>query len=258
VAGIVLRGNTIINYEDPGQPHRGTLQGIGCFDGMFVDWVVENNVIITDHWHGITLLGARDCRIVNNTVLDLNDQSPGPPWVRIGNHKDGTLSTGGVIRNNLTTSISIDDGAEVAEDHNLIIENTDDFFVDAAAMDLHLLKGCAAVDSGSLDLAPVIDIEGVSRPQGEGVDIGAYEYREGVIEEPRPDGEPDGGTDSGAEPGMDAGGDPDTGEDAGIYPGGPSGSVTCGCGNERGKDDCILILVALLSLSGISQRKRKI
>ena len=60
VRGIVLRGNTIINYEDPNQPHRGTLQGIGCFDGMFVDWVVENNVVIIDHYHGITLSGARE------------------------------------------------------------------------------------------------------------------------------------------------------------------------------------------------------
>jgi len=265
VVGIVLRGNTIINYEDPGQPHRGTLQGIGCFDGMFVDWVVENNVIITDHWHVITLLGARDCRIVNNTVIDLNDQSPGPPWVRIGNHKDGTQSTGGVIRNNLTTSISIDDGVEVAEDHNLIIENSDDLFVDAAAKDLHLLEGCEAVDTGSPDLAPIIDLEGVLRPQGEGVDIGAYEYHEVVIEEPWLDGEPDAGTDSGADPGMDAGGDSGSGEDAGtdanpeedagIVSGGPSGSVACGCGSERARDNCLLMLV-VLSLLRIYYRKR--
>ena len=80
VVGMVLRGNTIINYEDLDQPHRGTLQGIGCFDGMFVDWIVENNVIITDHWHGITLSGATDSRVVNNTVVDLNETSPGPPW----------------------------------------------------------------------------------------------------------------------------------------------------------------------------------
>jgi len=70
VVGVVLRGNTIINYVDPNQPYRGTLQGIGCFDGTFVDWVIENNVIITDHWHGITLLGARNCLVINNTVLD--------------------------------------------------------------------------------------------------------------------------------------------------------------------------------------------
>ena len=79
VKGIVLSGNTIINYEDPDQPHRGTLQGIGCFDGMFEDWVVENNVIMVDHWHGITLSGAKNCRIINNTVVDLNSEKPGPP-----------------------------------------------------------------------------------------------------------------------------------------------------------------------------------
>ena len=53
------------------------MQAIGCFDGWFVNWVVENNVIITDHWHGITFLGMRDSRIVNNTVIDLDDVSPG-------------------------------------------------------------------------------------------------------------------------------------------------------------------------------------
>lgn len=34
VRGVVLRRNTIINYVDPEQPFRGTLQGIGCFDGF--------------------------------------------------------------------------------------------------------------------------------------------------------------------------------------------------------------------------------
>jgi hypothetical protein len=66
VKGMILRGNTIINYEDPNQPFRGTLQGIGCFDGMFEDWRVENNVVITDHWHGITLSGSKNCVIINN------------------------------------------------------------------------------------------------------------------------------------------------------------------------------------------------
>ena len=79
VVGVVLRGNTIINYDDPNQPYRGTLQGIGCFDGTFVDWVIENNVIITDHWHGITLLGARNCRVINNTVMDQNNTRPARP-----------------------------------------------------------------------------------------------------------------------------------------------------------------------------------
>jgi parallel beta-helix repeat protein len=55
------------------------MQDIGCFDGFFDGWVVENNVVITDHWHGISFYGMKNSRIVNNTVIDVNDQSPGPP-----------------------------------------------------------------------------------------------------------------------------------------------------------------------------------
>jgi parallel beta-helix repeat protein len=142
VAGIVLRGNTIINFEDPQQPHRGTLQGIGCFDGMFVDWIIENNVVIVDHYHGITLGGARNCRIVNNTVIDPNDNRPGPAAIRIGKHKNGTPSSGCTVRNNLTSALHVQSGQ---------------------------------VDAGAADLAPKADMAGTSRPEGRGVDIGAYE-----------------------------------------------------------------------------------
>ncbi|HUT88975.1 MAG TPA: right-handed parallel beta-helix repeat-containing protein [Thermoguttaceae bacterium] len=183
VKGIVLRGNTIVNYEDPQQPHRGTLQGIGCFDGTFVDWVVENNVVVTDHYHGITLSGARDCRIVNNTVIDRRDGRPGPPWIRIGSHKNGTPSSGCVVRNNLTTSLNVGDG--VTADHNLIIKDPQALFVDVAAFDLRLRSDCEAIDAGSPDLAPSHDAAGTPRPQGEGIDVGAYEHPAGAAATPR-------------------------------------------------------------------------
>jgi len=177
VNGIVLRGNTIINYEDENQPFRGTLQGIGCFDGMFVDWVVENNVIITDHWHGITLSGAVNCRVVNNTVIDLNDVDPGPPWIRVAEHKDGRMPENCIVRNNLTTALN--NAAEgVVEDHNLLIEDPTALFVDPAAHDLHLLETAAAVDAGSSDGAPALDRDRIERPRGNGVDIGAYEWHD--------------------------------------------------------------------------------
>ncbi len=175
VRGIVLRSNTIINFVDRDQPFRGTLQGIGCFDGMFVDWVVENNVIITDHYHGITMSGARNCRIVNNTVLDCREGRPGPPWVCIGNHKNGTPSSGCIVRNNLTTAIRVGDG--VTADHNLIIEDPNALFIDVAAHDLRLKGDCEAIDAGSPELAPSQDADETPRPQGKGVDLGAYEYR---------------------------------------------------------------------------------
>jgi hypothetical protein len=178
VYGIILRGNTILNYTDPSQPMRGTLQGIGCFDGMFEDWVVENNVVITDHWHGITLMGAVDCKILNNTVVDRNNTSPGPPWISITKHKDGTLGTGNVVRNNLTTSMSNDAGIGTV-DFNIIVSNYDDFFVDYNLFDLRLKEGCPAIDAGTDEEAPMIDRDGITRPQGAGFDVGAYEYPSG-------------------------------------------------------------------------------
>ncbi len=174
---VVLRGNTFINYTDINQPFRGSLQGIGCFDGPYVDWIVENNVVITDHWHGISLYGARNSRIVNNTVIDLNAVSPGPPWVGFFKHKDGTPSSNCILRNNLAQTIQITEG--VTADHNYKIPNYAayaDLFVDHLNYNLRLKPGAPPINAGSSDQAPAIDIEGKARPQGSAVDIGAYEY----------------------------------------------------------------------------------
>ena len=188
VVGVVLRGNTFINYEDPNQPHRGTLQGIGCFDGTFVDWVVENNVVVTDHWHGITLLGARNSTITNNTVVDLNQERPGPPWISIDDHKNGTAPTGCVVRNNLTTALN--NSEQVVEENNITfgMDETAAFFVDFNDFDLHLREGAAAVDTGTATAAPEVDRDLIPRPQGNGVDVGAYEWHDGSVEPPPSDG----------------------------------------------------------------------
>jgi hypothetical protein len=174
---VVLRGNRIINYEDPGQPLRGTLQGIGCFDGPYVDWVIENNVIVTDHWHGITLMGAFGCRIVNNTVMDPNDTDPGPCWISIADHKDGTPSANCVVRNNIAATFLLEGG--VVDDHNYQLTDRSLVFVDWAGYDLHLKSTAPVIDSGGADDAPVVDFDGNPRPSGSAIDIGAYEFQAG-------------------------------------------------------------------------------
>jgi hypothetical protein len=176
VKGVVLRGNIIINYEDPQQPHRGTLQGIGCFDGMYEDWLIENNVVVVDHYHGITLGGAVRCKIVNNTVIDPNTYRPGPAAIRIGNHKNGTPSRDCVVRNNLASALDVR-GENMTVDHNLVVERPEDFFLNPNRYDMRLRPDCPAIDAGTAELAPSIDILGVHRPQGKGIDLGAYEYR---------------------------------------------------------------------------------
>jgi len=173
VRDVVLRGNVFVNHVDPGHPLRATLQGIGCFDGRFVDWIVENNVVVTDHWHGISLYGATGGRIVNNTVIDLDPGGPGPPWIMLNEH-DGVPSQNVVVRNNLATDLAIA-GSGIVADHNLEVTNPAALFV-APPFDLHLRADAAiALDAGAAALAPPRDADRVARPQGAAIDLGAYE-----------------------------------------------------------------------------------
>ncbi len=174
---VVLRGNYILNFEDPAQPFRCALQGIGNFDGTFVDWVVENNVIVTDHYHGITFMGARNVRVTNNTLLEPNGAvgQPGPPWIRVAEHKNGTPPEACVVRNNLAPAYASSD-VGVTEDHNLQVTDPAAFYVNPATYDLRLKPGSPAIDVGSAGLTPLIDTVGTARPQGSGVDLGAYEW----------------------------------------------------------------------------------
>ncbi|MCA9606330.1 MAG: right-handed parallel beta-helix repeat-containing protein [Myxococcales bacterium] len=260
VVGIVLRGNTIINRVDPAQPLQGPLQGIGCFDGFFTDWVVENNVVITDHWHGITLLGARDSRIVNNTVIDVNTVDPGPPWIRIDDHKDGTASTGNVIRNNLAASFHIGADPSNQSDHNFAIVDASALFVDAAGFDLHLLPTATdAIDQGVDTLAPAFDFDGIPRPQGAAHDLGAFEWHDGTVMPvdagpPGPDAGPgdDGGT-APADGGPSASDDGGTaGADAGSASGGCDG---CACRAATSRRSAPLVLLSLLGALFLRRRR---
>jgi parallel beta-helix repeat protein len=145
---------------------------------MFENWVVENNLVITDHWHGISFYGAINCRIVNNTVVD-NDLTPSPdPWIMVTDHKDGTPSSGVIVRNNISTDYSFSGG--VTEDHNIEItmNQTSTYFVNPSGGigDYHLIVTSPAIDAGSAVSAPNIDKDGIARPQDSGFDIGAYEY----------------------------------------------------------------------------------
>ena len=178
VKNVVLRGNTIINYEDPNQPYRGNMQGVGLFDGMFENWLVENNLIITDHWHGISFYGAIDCKIINNTVIDNNNAPEPDPWIMVTNHKNGTPSSGVIVRNNISNDFSFAGG--VTEDHNIEItmNQASTYFENPSGGtgDYHSIVTSPAIDAGSGVNVPNIDKDGVSRPQGNGFDIGAYEY----------------------------------------------------------------------------------
>ncbi len=54
--------------------------------------------------------------------------------------------------------------------------STPPLFVDASNGDFHLRTASPAIDTGTSDDAPDMDLDGVARPQGDGFDMGAYEY----------------------------------------------------------------------------------
>jgi hypothetical protein len=60
--------------------------------------------------------------------------------------------------------------------HSLVEYSDANLFIDPVNLDLHLIETSLAVDHASSDFAPPIDIEGKVRPNGNGFDIGAYEY----------------------------------------------------------------------------------
>jgi hypothetical protein len=226
VTGVVLRGNVFLNREDPNQKLTNAMQGVGCFDGLFDGWVVENNVVVTDHWHGISFYGMRNSRIVNNTVIDVNNVSPGPPWIMVTPHKDGRASENVVVRNNLATDFDLS-GNAITQDHNTTLTNNlAAFFVDPAKFDLHLLANASAVDTGSADEAPPLDADRIARPQGKGVDLGAYEWHDPAVK-------PDAGAGTGGAGGSSTGAGGAAGK-GGTGTGGGAGGAAGSAGSSAG------------------------
>jgi hypothetical protein len=172
---VTLRGNRIFQWTGARPALSEYLQGIGLFDGPYVKWRIESNLVVTDMYHGISLYGGVDCEIVNNTVADEEAGNGTAPWIMITDLKSGKPSSRCLIRNNIAPSISAGEGA--ASDHNYAAR-TDEYaslFASPSGMDFRLLPGSALVDSGWYERAPALDIDRVLRPRGAGYDLGAFE-----------------------------------------------------------------------------------
>ena len=214
ISGALVEGNIIYGNGVGGG------SGINC-DGV-QNSIIRNNLIYDQHSSGISLYridgggGSSGNTVVNNTVLVAADGR----WAL--NIQSG--STGNTVRNNIllnahsfrgSLDISADSLAGFTSDYNVVMNRfTADggdsvqtlaqwqaargqeahslvatpaqLFVNPAAFDFHLLATSVAVDAGTSQFAPALDIEGDARPAGNGVDIGADEVSGGSQPPPPP------------------------------------------------------------------------
>lgn len=82
------------------------------------------------------------------------------------------------VDHNLTTVGAMGDSSAsgVSFTSNITGASTSGLVANEPNGDYHLVIGSPAIDAGTSSSAPSTDIEGASRPQGAGYDIGAYEY----------------------------------------------------------------------------------
>jgi hypothetical protein len=176
IRNALVRGNTVIAWDKAVRnPLITSPQGICNFDIPAINWRIENNLVLVRHHHGITIYGCRGGVIVNN--LAYNPYGGGfLAGIALGTTHGKTTSENTVVRNNLVDSKIGLAGARNTSDHNIIVKQPGRYFLDMDNLDVRHKPHSPAIDSGSAASAPDVDIDGVQRPQGAGIDIGPYEF----------------------------------------------------------------------------------
>lgn len=161
--------------------------------------LVQNNLSYENGGAGIQSFRSDRVTITNNTTY-LNSRSPALDYgeVRIeqtanvsvaNNIMWGRLneniqqvgnSTGAVFQNNVYTGDGNHPGITNWGPGSIWVSNADkvNLFVNLAARDFSLKAGSKAIDAGSATATgtPLLDLRNALRPNGTGVDAGAYEY----------------------------------------------------------------------------------
>ena len=115
VRDVTLRGNIILQREKDGLPFPNGLQGLGCFDGPLVNFLVESNVVCVNHFHGISLYDAQNCTIRNNTCFS-RWSGRAQPWVMLGQKKNQAASN--IVRHNFAHSFQFKADQAVKSENN--------------------------------------------------------------------------------------------------------------------------------------------
>ena len=186
IAGVVIDRNTILEWTAaPDHPLRCALQGMFLSDAIYENLTVTNNLVSTSQFHGITLSGGRNAKIVNNTIVNAKGVTGPYPWLKIW---DTPAPVNVLVANNLVMSLAgpASTGNNVTFRNNSVIGTPGAVFQNPFTFDYRPKATSGFLDSADAALAPSIDILGKSRPSGAGPDRGAYEVATTVIATPPP------------------------------------------------------------------------
>ena len=207
ISGVLAENNRIYGNGSEG---GAAINNDGVEDSTF-----RNNLIYGNHAGGIAVfqgngaICSRNNRYLNNTIIQPSD---GRWAINIA----GSACTGNHIQNNIILSdhsfrgaitiptprvsglvsdynivvsrFTADDGENVIDlgawqglgyDAHSRVASAGDLFVNPGGQDYRLKAGSPAIDAGTNLDTVTSDIEGTSRPQGAGTDVGAYEYSDG-------------------------------------------------------------------------------
>ena len=184
--GGVIRANTIVNSDIIKSRPLCKMPGIRLRGGFFVQWLIENNVVVPSHWSGISIRGGRNVIVMHNTVFNPYAHNPNAAQISIWNVGKGK-SSNNIIINNISQDFGGDRLRQV-QVGNLKVENAQSYFVDPFRLNFRLRRGSRAVDAAATTRyfavmsnvpsprLPDEDVLGTKRPQGSGRDVGAYEF----------------------------------------------------------------------------------
>lgn len=176
---LTIENNRIFEWVGAPNPLSCKLQGIGMFDGMFDGTLIQNNLIVVSAYHGISVAGALNSTIRQNTVVNTSGAAAKSPWILVAPHKNGTPSRNDVIVNNLASNIitSTNPATGIVVANNVRAGAASNEFTAFAQQDLSLKATSTGVDAGDPKYTTPTDVMGIKRWLGKGPDAGAYESR---------------------------------------------------------------------------------
>ena len=190
---VIIEGNIV-----DGLYHQGIMAS-GA-DGSHDNIVVRNNIFMNSSSWGLCTYGITNLKVYNNVFANIRSSAIGVRPARSGSGNPGTAE----IKNNIFYGFGAaywaEGGSSIDASNNLLFKgdgtvdptkfpndlvNVDPKFVNPEGGDFRLRGDSPAIDAGIPLPGFNKDIVGVTRPQGRGWDIGAYEHQVDIPAAPR-------------------------------------------------------------------------